>query len=443
MDHQSIYELDSRPSLLKCVPISLQHVMSMLVGNVAPALIIAAAVGVSLEEKIILVQAAMFAAAIATLVQVYGVGPLGSRLPMVMGMNFSFVTVIITIAKQYGMAYVFGSTIFGGISILIFGFFIKKLKKFFPPLVTGITVMTIGMSLYPVAIGYMAGDSGLPDYASFKNWGIALLTLAVVIVLSEFGKGYIKATAILIGLVFGTVVSGFLGMVNLSDVAQQKLFDLPHIAPFGIKFNLTAIITMVVMYIVTSIEAIGDISSLTMGGLDREATADEISHGIMGKGLSAIINSFIGGIPTATFSQNIGIITLTKVCNRKIIKVAAFMVLILGFLPKFGAVMTAIPYPVLGGATLSVFAIITVNGIRLLQEEEFTTRNMTIIGISLAVGMGIVQVPGAIATLPEGVKTFIGSSPVILSTIVAFVLNFVFPKKTLEQEEKERKVGNL
>lgn len=439
MKKNSIYEVDSNPPLTKCLPISLQHVLTMLIGNVAPALIISASVGLSEKEQIVLVQAAMIAAAVATLVQVYGISRFGSRLPMVMGINFSFVTACISIGKGYGMGSVFGACIFGGIAIMIFGALIKKVRKFFPPLVTGITVTTIGMSLYPVAIGYMAGNPDLPTYGSLQSWGVALFTLIVVIGLSEFGKGYIKTISILIGLVLGYIVAAFMGMVDLSSLSNQKLFELPKIMPFGMKFDISAIMTMVVMYIVTSIEAIGDISSLTMGGMDREATTEEISNGIMGNGLSAIINAFFGGTPTATFSQNVGIVTLTKVANKKVIKIAAFMVFIIGILPKFGALMTSIPYPVLGGATLSVFAIITVNGLRLLWEEEFTTRNMTIIGVSLAIGMGITQVPETIASFPEGFQLFIGSSPVIMSTIVAFVMNLILPRKTLEQEAEERK----
>lgn len=439
-EKDAIFTLDGKVSIAKAFPVSMQHVFAMVIGNIAPAIIVAGALGMGIEQKSLLIQMSMLTAGISTLVQVYGIGVFGSRLPVIMGLNFAFVPIVIVIGKSYSIADIFGANIIGGAVIILFGASIMKIRKFFPHLVTGTTVLTMGISLYPVAISYMAGGDGAVDFGAWKHWLVSLITLAVVYLISEFGKGYFKLMAILIGLIIGYVLAISLGMVDFNGISQAGYFSIPKILPMGLNFNLGACVTMVIMYIVTSVEVIGDISSLTMGGMDRDATSKELSTGIMGKGIAAVFTSFIGGLPTATFSQNVGIVSMTKAINKKIIKIAGIIIVITGFLPKFGAIMSTIPNAVLGGATLSVFAIISINGIKIIAKEPFTMRNCSILGVALTIGVGISQVPQALDKAPVFFKTFFASSPVIMATLIVFILNLLIPEKSFEQEEKEREL---
>lgn len=428
MYNDELFSLDGKPSLSKSLPISLQHVLAMIIGNIAPAIIIAQSIGMNEKQVTQMVQYSMICAGMATILQIYGIWKFGARLPIVMGTNFAFVPVIITINSNYGFSSVFGACIIGSIFLIFFGLFIEKIIKYFPPIVTGTTVLSMGISLYPVAISYMAGVTGTNDYGSLKNWSIALITLFVVLIIDHFAKGYLKILSILFGIIIGYVLSFFAGLVNFSAVSSANYISLPQIFPFGIEFHSGAIITMIVMYIVTSIQVIGDVSSLTVGGMNREATKDEVSGSLMSKGLSGLFTAILGGLPSSSFAQNIGIISITKVVSKKVVALAGLIILALGFFPKFSSVMTTIPYPVLGGATLSVFSIITVNGIKLISREKMTNRNAGILGIALAFGLGITTVPQAIAQTPTWFQTFIGSSPIIISTIIAFVLNLILPK---------------
>lgn len=426
-ENRELFEIDGKPSLGKTVPISLQHIFTMLAGNVTPAIIIAGTSGMGAEESTLLLQASMLAAAIATFIQVVGVWKFGARLPIIMGINFYFVPVVIAITQQFGISAMFGGQIIAGLITIAFGSFVKTIRNLFPAVVTGTTVLTIGISLFPVAINYMAGNAGTPGFGSMQNWAVAIVTMAVVLIVDQFAKGYIKVLGVMIGMVAGYILTAVLGMVDLSGVASASVFSLPKILPFGLSFPVQAVLTLVIMFIITSIENIGDISSTTIGGLDREATSEELSGGIMGNGLSSVISVLFGGLPTATFSQNVGVVAMTKVVARPIFFVAAVMMLVAGFMPIFAQLMLSIPYPVIGGATISVFSMITVNGIRLLSSVELNNRNAAIIGLSLALGIGITGVQGSIAGFPEAFVTFIGGSSVILATLVAFILNVLLP----------------
>lgn len=426
-NNQELFTFEGKPSLAKTVPISLQHILTMLAGNIAPGIIIAGTVGMNAAESTAILQASMLAAAIATLIQVIGFWKFGARLPIIMGINFYFVPVVIALAQQYGLAAMFGGQIIAGLITIAFGSFVKTIRSLFPAVVTGTTVLTIGISLFPVAINYMAGNAGSNNFGSMQNWAVAIFTMIVVLGVDQFAKGYIKVLGVMLGIVAGYILSFILRMVDLTGVASSSLFALPSLLPYGLEFRLDAIITLIIMFIITSVENIGDISSTTIGGLNREATSDELSGGIMGNGLSSVISVLFGGLPTATFSQNVGVVAMTKVIARPIFVVASIMMLISGFMPVFAQLMLSIPYPVIGGATISVFSIIAVNGIRLLLSTELNSRNSAIIGISLALGIGITSVEGSIAGFPEAFVTFIGGSSVILATVVAFVLNLVLP----------------
>lgn len=442
--NKSLFNLDGKPSLNRSLPIALQHLLAMIVGNTLPSIVLAGQLAntefaLTQDQSIYLIQAAMFIAAFTTFLQLYPVLKIGARLPVIMGVSFAYIPILTSIGLKYGIGAVFGSQLVGGVIAFIVGMNIKRLYKYFPPMVSGTVVLTIGLSLYSVALNYMAGGNGNPNQGDLVYWAVSFITLAVVLICNMFGKGYIKLAAILIGIVVGYVASIFFGIVDFSGIGTASWLTLPRIMPFKLEFPIDAVITMSVMFIVNSIQAVGDFSSTTMGGLYRQPTGDELEGGIKANGIGSILGSLIGGLPTATFSQNVGIVSLTKVVSRSTLRLTAILILVAGFIPKFGALMLSVPQAVIGGATVMVFAQITMSGMQLITSDEMSSRNVTIIGLGIALGMGIVQLsPQALAAFPEWFRMIFTSSPVVLATLVVFFLNLVLPKKTIAEEQKER-----
>ena len=323
---------------------------------------------------------------------------------------------------------------YSGCVAVLFGIFLKQIRRFFPPLVTGTVIFTIGLSLYPTAVKYMAGGAGQPDFGSWKNWLVAFITLAVVFVLNNFTKGVLKLGAILWGMAVGYVVALLMGMVSFDSVAAAGYFQAPVPLYFPIEFNVAACVSMAIMYIVNSVQTIGDLSSTTMGGMDRMPTDHELSGGIIGQGVMSVIGALFGGLPAASYSQNVGIVTVNKVINRAVFTLAALVLLVAGFIPKLSALLTTIPYAVIGGATISVFATITMTGIRMITQQTFTMRNSTVVGLAVALGVGVTTVgPACLAGFPAWVTTVFGSSSVVLSTLTAILLNQLLPKDPPER----------
>ncbi|MDU1878603.1 MAG: solute carrier family 23 protein, partial [Finegoldia magna] len=369
----------------------------------------------------------------------YPVLKFGAKLPVIMGVSFAYIPVLLSIGKQYGIGAVYASQLIGGIVAIFTGMFIGKIRRFFPPIVSGTVVLTIGLSLYSVAVNYMSGGNG-PMQGEIRNWVVAIITLCVVLFCNMFMKGYIKLAAILVGIIVGYIISLFLGMVQFDNVVNASWFMLPQIYPFKFQFHLDAILTMSIMYIVNSVQAVGDLTSTTIGGMDREPTDVELSGGIKANGIVSVIGSFIGALPTATYSQNVGIVSMTKVIARKVLLITASMVFVCGLIPKFGALMLSVPQAVIGGATISVFAQIAMSGMKLITSSEMSVRNTTIVGLGVALGMGITQVgPNAVRYFPQWFRMVFTASPVVVATLIVFFLNIIIPEKTLEQEEKERK----
>lgn len=430
--HASVFELDGIPRFGEALPLALQHVVAMIVGCVTPAIIVANAAGITESDKVILVQAALLIAAVSTLLQLFPIGKrFGSGLPVIMGVSFAYVPSMQAIAQGYDIATILGAQIIGGFVAIFVGFFIKKLRKFFPPLITGTVVFTIGLSLYPTAINYMAGGTSSPAYGSWKNWAIAFFTLAVVTFLNHFTKGFFKLASILIGMVAGYIVAIFAGMVSFSGVVEAGIVYMPMPLHFGIKFDISACVAIGLLFAINSIQAIGDFSATTIGGLDREPTDSELQGGIVCYGCSNILGAFFGGLPTATYSQNVGIVATTKVVNRIILGMAAIILLFAGLIPKFSALLTTIPQCVLGGATISVFASIAMTGIKLVTSQPMTYRNTSIVGLAVAIGMGVTQASASLATFPAWTTTIFGKSPVVLATLVAILLNQILPKENV------------
>lgn len=435
MKKGSIFELDGRPRLGEALPLAVQHVVAMIVGCVTPAILVSNTSGLSGADSNILIQAALVVSTIATLLNLFPIGSktkfaIGSGLPMILGISFAYVPTMQGIAGSYenGVAVILGAQIVGGIVAFIMGLLVKKIRVLFPPLITGTVVFTIGMSLYPTAINYMAGGTGSAMYGAWQNWVVALITLAVVTGLNHFGKGIFKLASILIGMVVGYAVAIPFGLVNFDAVGTAGWFQLPKVLHFGLEFDVSACVAMSLLFAINSVQAIGDYSATTSGAMDRMPTDRELQNGITGYGIFNIIGALLGGLPTATYSQNVGIVTSTKVINRWVLGLAASILGVAGLVPKFSAILRTIPSAVLGGATISVFASIAMTGLKLVFTEEMNYRNTSIVGLAAAIGMGVYIVPACLGQFPEWATMIFGKSPVVLATIVAIVLNLILPQ---------------
>ena len=344
-----------------------------------------------------------------------------------MGVSFAYLATMQDIASTTGIATIFGAQIIGGTIAIVIGIFAKQLQRLFPPLITGTVVFTIGLSLYPTAITYMAGGSASASFGSWQNWTVAIFTLICVTTLNHFDKGMLKLASILLGIATGYIFSAFFGMVDLSAVKDAGIFSLPEIAPFGIRFEFSSSLAFTVLFAINAVQAIGDMSATTIGGMNREPSGNELRGGIIGFGLSNLISAVFGGLPNATYSQNVGIVSSTKVTNRKVLAVTAAMLLIAGLIPKFSALLTTIPQCVLGGATVSVFASIAMTGMKLVAMQPMSYRNTSIVGLSAALGMGVSMVSESLSQFPEWVTMVFASSPVVIAAIVAILLNIILP----------------
>lgn len=411
----------------------MQHVAAMIVGCVTPAIIVAGASGLSDSDSVILIQAALVISAITTILQLYPLfkgnnSSFGSGLPIIMGISFAYVPTMQAIAEKFDVATILGAQIVGGIVAAIVGIFVKQIRKLFPLLITGTVVFAIGLSLYPTAINYMAGGTGNENYGAWQNWLVAFIVLAIVTFLNHYGKGIFKLASILIGIIIGYIISLFFGMVDFSSVATASWFQLPQPLHFGIKFEASSCVALGLLFAINAVQAIGDFSATTTGGLDRMPTDEELNGGIVAYGVSNVVGALFGGLPTATYSQNVGIVSSTRVVARRVFGISAGILLLAGLLPKFSSILITIPYCVLGGATISVFASIAMTGVKLITAEPMDFRSTSIVGLAVALGMGVTQANAALATFPSWVTTIFGKSPVVLAMMTAVFLNLVLPK---------------
>lgn len=430
----SLFQMDGIPKMTQALPMALQHVVAMIVGCVTPAIIISGVAGLETADRVILIQASLVVSALCTLLQLFPIGNreglhLGAGLPVILGVSFAYVPSMQAIAEVSGVSAILGAQIVGGFCAILVGLTIKKIRKFFPPLIAGTVVFTIGLSLYPTAINYMAGGSGQPGYGSWQNWLVSIFTLTVVTVLNHFAKGFLKLASILIGMIAGYLFSIPFGMVSLNSVGEAGIFQVPELLHFGTTFEASACVALGLLFVINSVQAIGDFSATTAGGLNREPTTQELQGAILGYGVSNIIGACLGCLPTATYSQNVGIVATTKVVNRVTLGLAALIILVAGLFPKFSALLTTIPYAVLGGATVSVFASIAMTGMKLVMTEDMNYRNTSIVGLAAALGMGISQASASLSAFPEWVTTIFGKSPVVIATLVAIFLNVTLPKE--------------
>ena len=434
---ETIFSYKGIPPAGQLIPLGLQHVVAAVVGVITPAIIVSGVCELSPADKTLLIQVSLILTALATLLQLFPIfSRIGAGLPVVMGISFAYVPTLQSIGAEFGLGAILGAQIIGGLIAIIFGVFVKQIRVFFPPLVTGTVIFTIGLSLYPTAIKYMAGGAGKPDFGSWQNWLVAGITLIAVFVLNNYTKGVLKLGSILWGMIIGYIVALLMNMVDFSSVGPAGWVAVPMPGHFPIEFVPTACVSLAIVYVVNAVQTIGDLSSTTMGGMDRMPTDKELSGGIIAQGIASIFGAFFGGLPAATYSQNVGIVTVNKVINRAVFTLAALVLLVAGFIPKFSAILTTIPQAVIGGATISVFATITMTGIRMITSSKFTMRNSTVVGLAVALGVGVTMVgKDCLAGFAPWVYQVFGSSSVVITTVVAIALNLILPKDDADDKE--------
>ncbi|ADZ84911.1 uracil-xanthine permease family protein [Cellulosilyticum lentocellum] len=424
----NIYNLDGRVPVAKAIPFGLQHVLAMFVANITPIIIVAGAAGLSSQQSAALIQCAMLIAGIGTIIQLYPVWRIGSKMPIVMGISFTFVSILCFIAIEYGYNAVVGAVLIGGLVEGVLGLFAKYWRKVITPVVAASVVTAIGFSLLNVGAYSFGGGNGSPDFGSASNLLLGAVTLVTCLVFNILAKAHYKQLSVLVGLIVGYIFAIFLGKVDFSAVATSGIIALPEFLPFKPEFNLNAIISVILIFLVSATETIGDTSALAVSGLNREATEKEISGSIACDGFISSISALFGCMPITSFSQNVGLVAMTKVVNRFTILMGAIIMVLAGLFPAFGALLATLPEPVLGGCTLIMFGSIVVSGLHMLAKCGYNQRNMIIVALSLSVGIGFTQVPEIFAIFPEIVRNVLAENCVAVVFIMALVLNLVLPK---------------
>ena len=427
---------DYTPPMAEEIPLGLQHVLAMFVSNFTPAIIIGGAAGFAFgsSDAIFLIQMSMLFAGIATLFQTIGFGPVGARLPVMQGTSFAFIPVMITIVKTASMGALFGSIVIAGIFHTLLGTIVGRIRNWFPPLVTGLVIVMIGLMLIPVGIEYAAGgagdfNKGKPDWGSASHWIQALIVIVVALGVKFYSKGILSSAAILVGLIVGYVVSIPMGSVSFSGIANASWFALPKPLSYGFEFNITAIIAMCLMCIISAIETVGDISGVTKGGAGREATDKELSGGTFADGLGTAVAGVFGGLPNTSFSQNVGLISLTGVMSRSVVTLGAIFLVICGLVPKVGAIVSSMPISVLGGGVILMFGMVISAGVNMLSDVQWNRRSMFILAISLSVGLGLKMVPESLQHIGGDTLPMLLTSGLLPAALIAVVLNLILPKE--------------
>ncbi len=453
--YSSPYEFEGRIPLKHAIPLGIQHVLAMFVGNLTPLIIICGACGIAAEDPALhvkLLQNAMLVAGLVTLVQLYAIGPIGGKVPIIMGTSSGFLGVMKGVAASMGggvIAYgaILGASIIGGLFETVLGFFIKPLRKLFPPVVTGTVVLAIGLSLISVGVNSFAGGSGAKDFGSLENLAVGAAVLIVIVALKHFTKGITSTSSILFGIIFGYIFCAVLGLLlphtavnaegveytkawvlNWSKIADAAWFSIPALLPVKPVFDMAAIIPVCIMFIVTAVETVGDTSGCIEGGMGREATDTELSGAVTCDGLGSSFAALFGVLPNTSFSQNVGLVAMTKVVNRFALAVGALFLVLCGLSPKLAAVVSIMPQSVLGGAAVMMFSSIAISGIQLITKHGITNRVITIVSVSLGVGYGLGVTSGAITGLGTGLNLVFGGGGIVPAALLAIVLNVLIPK---------------
>lgn len=428
-DMLELYQLDGKVPVLKAIPFGLQHILAMFVANIAPIFIVAGVCGLSSVQTAKLIQSAMIIAGIGSMVQLYPIWKIGSGLPIVMGISFTFVSVFCYIGPNYGYEAIVGAVLVGGLIEGILGLFAKYWMKLIAPIVAATVVTAIGFSLLSVGAASFGGGSGSEDFGSAKNLIVGTVTLVCCLVFNILAKSYWKQLSVLFGLVVGYILSLAMGMVDFSALSSSKVVALPEILPFKPEFHIGAIISVVVIFMVSATETIGDTSALAATGLDRDVTAKEISGSVACDGFVSSLSSVFGCLPITSFSQNVGLVAMTKVVNRFVIFTGAVIMVLAGFFPIFGVLLATLPDAVLGGCTIMMFGSIVLSGMQMITKCGFSQRNITIVALSLSIGLGFTQVSEIFAIFPRIVQTVFAENCVAVVFLVAIILNLTLPKE--------------
>lgn len=427
-----IYDLDGKISVSKAIPFGLQHILAMFVANIAPILIVAGVVKMPVEQSGALVQSAMLVAGIGTLIQLYPVWRVGSALPIVMGISFTFVSIACVIGAKYGYGGVMGAVLVGGLLEGFLGLGAKYWRRLIPPIVAATVVTSIGFSLLAVGANSFGGGFGNPNFGDAPYIIVGTITLVSCIAYNIFAKSFYKQLSVLFGLIVGYVVAYFMGMVNMSKLAEVKLIAIPQLMPFTMEFHPDAIFAFFLIFLVSATETIGDTSAMTAIGLCRDVKEKEISGSIVCDGLVSSLSSVFGCLPITSFSQNVGLIAMTKVVNRFAIMTGAVIMIMAGLFPALGVLLASLPEAVLGGCTLMMFGSIVVSGVQMIANCGYNTRNVTIASLALSIGIGFTQTPAIFKIFPDLIKNVFAENCIAVVFIVAMVLNIILPK---EEEE--------
>lgn len=460
-NYTSPYDFYGRIPLKDAIPLGLQHVLAMFVGNLTPLLIITGACGITggsdlADLQVALLQNAMLIAGVVTLIQLYAVGPVGGKVPIIMGTSSGFIGVFSSVANMLGGGVVtygamMGASIIGGLFEGVLGAFLKPLRKFFPAVVTGTVVLSIGLSLIGVGIASFGGGSGAKDFGSVENLLLGCAVLVIIIIMKHGTKGITSYSAILIGIVAGYVICGIMGLflspvgvaadgteylkawaLNWDKVAEAEWFAVPRIMPVPIVFDIRAIVPVMIMFVVTAVETVGDISGVMEGGMGREATDTELSGGVICDGIGSSLAALMGVLPNTSFSQNVGLVAMTKVVNRFALATGAIFLIFCGLFPKLAALVSIMPQSVLGGAAVMMFSSIVVSGIQLITKKPMTARNITIVSVALGLGYGIGANSSVLIHLPQAVQLIFGGSGIVPAALVAILLNVALPEEKAE-----------
>lgn len=426
---ENIYRLDGKVPVAKAVPFGLQHILAMFVANIAPMIIVAGACGLSTKETTMLIQSAMMIAGIGTLIQLFPLWKIGSGLPIVMGISFTFVSIFCFVGTTYGYGAILGAVLVGGIVEGILGLFAKYWLRLVTPIVSASVVTAIGFSLLSVGANSFGGGSGSEDFGSVQNWILGMVTLVACLLFHIFAKSYWKQLSVLFGLVAGYLLAAILGVVDFSEIAGSGIVAFPHLMPFSMEFHPGAIVSVVLIFLVSATETIGDTTALASTGLGRDASEKEISGSLACDGFVSSVSSLFGCLAITSFSQNVGLVSMTKVVNRFTIATGAVIMILAGIFPIFGALLATLPDAVLGGCTIMMFGNIVISGIQMLGKCGYSQRNITIAALSLSMGIGFTQVPELFSIFPELIQNVFAQNCVAVVFLVAILLNLLLPEE--------------
>ncbi len=423
----AVHPVDEVLPAQNMIAFGLQHVLSMYAGIVAVPLVLASALGLPSSDVVLIIGASFFMCGVATLIQTLGFGAFGAKLPIVQGTTFASVATMILIGKQAGLPGIYGAVIAGGLFTVLAAPYFSRLLRFFPPVVAGTVITMIGVSLLPVAIRWAGGGvPSLPSFGAPSNLALAAVTLLIVLLITRFGRGFVGRVAVLLGLVLGTVIAAMVGKADFSGVANAAWFGFSAPFHFGAPtFSLVPVLSMIIVMLVVMVETTADL--LAIGEVsEKEVDAKTVANGLRADGLSTALGGVFNAFPFTAFAQNVGLVRFTGIKSRFVVAVAGVILMLLGFLPKLSALVSAIPLPVLGGAGLVLFGSVAAAGIQTLAKVNMAdTRNLIIVAVSIALGVIPSTVPNFYAQLPDQARLFLDSG-ITAASLAAILLNILF-----------------